>query len=284
MLVKNYKREEMDQMKDLPNIKIPFFNEGQLCLTDRDTVVKRISNLNGNYFSNKLYTIHSLENKRNVINMEELALPTNLVSINKEVVGYEMPYIHGVTLDDYLKDESVDVKDKIKALQNAGDILRKMQKVRDTGAIDDFFLNDLHEKNFIVTPEGQLKVVDLDSCSISSNLKFGTKYVSSMTPVKYYPKYERITTRSCGAEFIPSVETDLYCYNIMILNFLSGDRMHLYSAENYMEYLNYLEQIGANKELLDNLSRVYSDRPNVNVDYLLESIEEIHGKSRCRSK
>ena len=171
MLVKNYKREEMDQMKVLPNIKIPFFNEGQLYLTDRDTVVKRISNLNGNYFSNKLYTIHSLENKRNVINMEELVLPTNLVSINKEVVGYEMPYIHGVTLDDYLK-------------------------------------------------------------------------------------YERITTRSCGTEFIPSVETDLYCYSIMILN----------------------------KVLLDNLSRVYSDRPNVNVDCLLESTEEIHGKSRYRSK
>lgn len=282
MIVKNYSKERVKQMETLP--KVFSYNEGELFLTNADTVIKRLRNICGNYFANKLYTIHSLIYKKDLINMEELIVPSNLVSVSRTVVGYEMPYVHGITLYEYLNDKKVDLKDKIEALKKIGAVLRKMAERRKINELSDFFLNDLHEKNFMITQDGNIKVVDLDSCSISHNLKFGSKYVSSMTPIKDFAKYQIVKENSCGAEFIPSEDTDLYCYIIMILNFLSERRMHLYSYEEFMNYLNYLDMLGANKEFLIAVSRIYSEEKNINIDYLLDSIEELYGKTRNRNR
>ena len=285
MIIKDYKKDEVNEMTNLPSIKNMFFNEGELYLTKNNTVIKRIRNTYGDYFGNKLYTIHSLINSQDKINIEELVYPSNLISVDDVVVGYEMPFIEGITLDEYLKSPKIELESKLDALKKVGMILRKMKDVRENKNIEDFFLNDLHEKNFIVTPSTNIKVVDLDSCSISSNLKFGTKYVSSMTPIKNFSKYKPVTKGNCGAEFIPSEETDLYCYIIMLLNFLSGTRMHIVSIEGFNVYLNYLATIGFNKELLDAISHIYSDIPNTNIDYLLDSINKTTcDKARVRTR
>ncbi|UKI28760.1 MAG: hypothetical protein L6V78_07850 [Clostridium sp.] len=61
---------------------------------------------------------------------------------------------------------------KIKYLKDIGTILEKMDEVRKYAELEDFYLNDLHEGNFIVDEEGTLRVIDLDSCKIAGNMPF----------------------------------------------------------------------------------------------------------------
>ena len=193
-----------------------------------------------------------------------------------------MPYAKGVTLEEYL-DSDVSIDLKINALKKVGNILEKMKELRIKNQMPDFFINDLHEKNFIVNLDSkEVSVVDLDSCSIDGNLKFGSKYLSYLTPLDGFKKYKKVETFTCGADYIPSMDTDLYCYIIMVLNFLSNIDFHKLSVEEANKYFEYLSNIGLNKELLDNISKIYSEDKNVNIADSLDYIKEVIGKSRVR--
>ena len=78
------------------------------------------------------------------------------------------------------------------------------------------------------------------------------------------------------------MDTDLYCYIIMVLNFLSNIDFHKLSVEEANKYFEYLSNIGLNKELLDNISKIYSEDKNVNIADSLDYIKEVIGKSRVR--
>ena len=55
----------------------------------------------------------------------------------------------------------------------------------------------------------------------------------------------------------------------MILNYLYGENIDSVSIDEFYEYLNYLEDIGVNQELVDNFGRVVINKPNENpVNYL----------------
>ena len=59
----------------------------------------------------------------------------------------------------------------------------------------------------------------------------------------------------------------------MILNFLYKNYVNNLSLEEYYEYLNYLESIGLNKELVDVFYCIVSNEENKNPSSYLESID-----------
>lgn len=90
-----------------------------------------------------------------------------------------MPYIENVNLEVLLKDKNVDNDFKRILLKQIGDILIQMKKIREHGVVPQFYLNDLHEGNFIYNlKDKKINVTDLDSCRIGGNYPFAAKYLT----------------------------------------------------------------------------------------------------------
>lgn len=246
--------------KGLRTLELPntvYNTEGKIYIyEDKDKwnkrihLVKKLYINSGPIFSNKLATINSL---------------------NREIVGFTMPYVPSTNLKEILSDSATPAEVKIKYLKDIGTILEKMEEVRKYADLDDFYLNDLHEGNFIVDREGTLRVIDLDSCKIAGNMPFCSKYLSRMNPsISDLPGKYKLSNFRCSGDIIPNKDTDLYCYIITVLNTLFGRETHRLPLETFYDYLEYLRRIGVSTELIDIISDIYSNKHNTNPRDLLD--------------
>lgn len=266
LLVNTYTSSEGDVIRDVNNSKRAF---------------KLLFRKRGTYFSNKLYTINSLVDLSESVDMPEMVFPEHLLTVDKEVVGFSMPLINGVTLADILFNSDIDIKVKVKYLKQIGNILEKMASVRKENPKLNWYLNDLHERNFVVNLEQQkLYTVDLDSCRILGNHPFLSKYLSLFSPLIDFPeKYHTDFQISCGGDFVADENADLYCYAMLVIDFLYGARINYASKEEYFRYLEYLKSIGAPQELVDAWAKVYTNDNNVNFAPLLDSLPYFYEKT-----
>lgn len=244
---------------------------------NQDKVFKKLYNNKGSSFANKLYTVEMLDTYLEIL-PELLVIPDYLISINNEIVGFTSPLIDGVNLSLVLENKKIPLEEKKKHLQDIGELLSKMKSIREKTELKDFFLNDLHASNFVIDKNGILRAVDLDSCKIADNKIFPSLYLSNYNFMKYeiYGKYEKQNDT-----IIPSAATDLYCYYMVILNFLLEGKVHLYSLEEFYLYLNYLEYIGISKELINCFYSIFDTGANINPAPYLEtlSLEQV-GRAR----
>ena len=230
---------------------------------DPKNAFKLLFRCNGTYFSNKLYTINSLVDLSENVDMPEMVFPDKLLTVDEEVIGFSMPLINGVTLAEILYNADIDINTKVKYLKEIGNILEKMAKLRKENPNLNWYLNDLHERNFVVDLDKQrLHTVDLDSCRILGNHPFLSKYLSPFSPFLI----------SCGGDFVADDNSDLYCYAMLVLDFLYGARINLSSKEDYFAYLVYLKSVGAPEDLIDAWAKVYSNDNNVNFAQLLDAL------------
>ena len=112
-------------------------------------ILKYFYDTNSKRFSNKLYTINELIENRNLIDIDDLVFPTKLISINNEIIGYKMPYIDNINLEDVIKSKEFSNEEKIKYLKELGKLLEKVEEVNKYQNIK-FYLNDIHENNFVL--------------------------------------------------------------------------------------------------------------------------------------
>lgn len=238
---------------------------------DEKEAFKLLYRKSGLYFSNKLYTINALYDMRGELD-DAFVLPSKLLSVDEQVIGFSMPLIKGVPLTDVLDNSEVDINVKVKYLKKVGNILDKMKDFRENHNGSNFFLNDLHGRNFVVGFDGKLYVVDLDSCRINGNHPFLSKYLSMFSALSGYSTKYQAASLSCGGDIIADENSDLYCYAMLFLEFLAKSRINLVSAEEYFGYLEYLKSIGAPVELIDALTKVYSFDDNVNFAQFLDSL------------
>lgn len=222
------------------------------------------------YFRNKIFTIDSLIENKEIINIPELVLPKNIISVDHQLNGYIMEYINGTTLSLVLK-SNISIDKKMNYLKKIGIILEKMKNVRKYTKLKDFYLGDMHEHNFIITKNDDIKVIDTDSIKINGNNPQDAKYLYHLYDPMYlshkYQPSEQYT-------IIPNQDTDYYCYNIMILNTLANINISKLDIIKFYDYLNYLLHIGINKELVDSFSKLYTNANNDNPYELLESIDD----------
>lgn len=245
-------------------------------------LLKKFYVRNGAIFSNKLYTINSLIDNKEKIDIDEIVFPDSLAIVDREVVGFIMPLIESINLDTILKDINIDNETKIKYLKDIGRILEKMKQVRTHTSITDFYVNDLHESNFIVDKSTkELLLVDIDSCKINNNKPFGSRYLSAFAPINRINKYEKNPDGTSDGFIEPSEDTDLYCYIIIILNFLFGKNINNYSIDDIYDFINYLDDIGVNKELLFIIEKVFTNCKNENPYQLLDTLIPYIGKSKA---
>ena len=252
---------------------------------DPQKAFKLLHKKSGVNFSNKLYTINSLIDLSERIDMPEMVFPECLLTVDDEVVGFSMLLIDGVTLAEILCNADIDIKVKVKYLKQIGSILEKMASVRKENPKLNWYLNDLHERNFMVDLEKErLYAVDLDSCRILGNHPFLSKYLSLFSPLIDFPeKYHTDFQISCGGDFVADENADLYCYAMLVIDFLYGARINYASKEEYFRYLEYLKSVGAPQELVDAWAKVYTDDNNVNFSPLLDSLPYFYERANRES-
>ena len=247
---------------------------------ERDKLLKRYCLISEIMLKNKLKTINSLLNLEYDTNIENLVLPEKLAVINGEFSGFIMPFIDSNNLKKILSDFNTPIEFKIDYLKQIGGILRKLKKYRTYSSHPNFFLNDIQECNFIVeNRSGKVFVVDVDSSKIDNNFVFASYYLGCYSPVYSVVKYKTTTNNICGGMIEPDENTELLCYNVMILNLLFNGNVLKLEMSNFYNYLDYLNELGLNKELIDIFAKIYDDVPNENPDYLLDCLKDVYPKS-----
>ncbi|MBP3921101.1 MAG: hypothetical protein J6D28_06020 [Bacilli bacterium] len=228
-------------------------------------VLKKLYFQDGTIFANKLYTLEMLNSNKLPSNFIK---PDYLVSVSNKIVGFTVPYVEGIILANYLTREDIDIKLQIESLKKVGLIIKDMVNIRKYTNLKEFYLNDIHEANFIVTAN-DICVIDLDSSKVSPNFNFQARYLSSRGLLKEFKEKYNVTDYSNGAYVSSSLNSDLYCYIIMILNYLYGSNVNNMELSDFYNYINYLKFVGFDEGLLSCFKRIASYKENKNpLDYL----------------
>jgi len=130
----------------------------------------------------------------------------------------------------------------------------------------------------------ELNIVDLDSSRILNNGSFAARYLGPTffvdnKPHKY--NYNNDSLLNGPGYLFANQNSDLYCYNIMLLNFLYGDKITRMNIDEFYRYLEYLNKIGVNKELLDIFYDLTTTSDNKNP---LNYLETLNDTQLARSK
>lgn len=234
-------------------------------------LLKKFYHDSGDKFKNKIETIKNLIENSSKFD-ERFVLPLDLASVDYRVVGYVMNYIKNENLGNLLTSYNVSDYQKKELLKEVGTLLTYCKELRNKYIeLSQFYIGDLQERNFIYNKEtGKINIIDLDSCRIGYNEPFESKYLVTSKGIKGMLKYP---VNSQGIN-IPNENSDLYCYSIMILNYIYGGMTQLMNKEEFLEYLNYLNSIGFDKELLSVFARLYSNDDNINPQDFIDTIDE----------
>ncbi len=240
----------------------------------QEKVFKHLFYKSGVVFANKLYTIEMLDTHKAYL-PESFYIPDSFITLNGNVEGFTVPKKQGVTLSVVLNDQRVKIKEQLYFLKKVGEILEQMEVIRKYTLLDDLFLNDLHESNFIVDFDNQsLGVVDLDSCKIGTNQAFPARYLTDDALLNNVVSKYKINDKETMGYVIANRNSDLYCYNIMVMNYLYGENMNRMDISEFYAYLNYLEDIGIHKDLLLCFEGLVLSKENKNPVRYLDSLTE----------
>lgn len=268
------------KLKAMELLKLPkevLNTEGNLYCFDyygKKTVLKYLFDLDGERFASKLYTIEMLNKYKDDL-PKSFTIPESLCTLKGDVVGFTSPFVEGKNLASILQDPKLNHTEAIKHLKKIGNLLNDLKNIRTYGSLSDIYLNDLHESNFIVNKNGELFVVDLDSCKIANNSSFPARYLTPMSLLNYTQGKYVINTSTKELGYVKANEnSDLYCYNMVILNYLFKGCINRMSIYNFYDYLNYLDLLKINPKLLDCFSRIINNCDNEDPTPYLETLTE----------
>ena len=227
---------------------------------------------------NKMYVINELYDNKNIIGIDELVMPIERARIYNDNIVCIYPYVPSYNFKDVINDNEVSVRDKINYLKQIGEILDKMDKVRKRGEISTFYLGDVHESNFIINKNtNRVNVVDMDSSKINFSCDNSSKYLylcDSIYEVDKYKYREHFGVSVCMID----KNTDIFCYIMIILNYIFGIDMCSLDIKDYNICMEYLRDMGVSNNLVDILYRVYTNDDNINPYMLLDEFTYLKDK------
>ena len=253
----------------------------------KEKLLKKLHRTDGIIFANKLYTIGALNANKDSM-PSNFVLPESLVSINKKIEAFTMKYIKGINLSVILINPDITYEEKIHYLKSIGRILEQMQNIRKYTNLNNFYLGDIHEDNFLVERDKQeIYIVDLDSCKIAGNKSFPGRYLTNSSLIKYNnTKYQTLSQTDDLADYKIDENTDIYCYIIIILNYLYDGRVDRLSLDKFYDFINYLEDIKVNIELIECFNKIVVGGNNINPCNYLDTLtpKQVAGARRLYKK
>lgn len=261
--------------KEVRNSEAQIFmlNQGNWKFKD-ELLLKKLFITNNEAMASKLFTVSLLSDKEEEIGIEELVIPKHLVAVKSRkqnpIVGITVPKIeHSKNLGIILNNPKVNNEEKLELLYYVGKLIKKTQSLKKKGI--NFSFGDLHEYNFLVTEDNKLKAVDLDSAYLGTNYPMPSYYlVSNKNLDEIKGKYRK---NKDGIVY-PNKNTDLLCYDFMLLNTISRGQIHKLGISDYYDYLSYLKYLGYGKDIIKCFEVIYTSSSNINPINFLDQIPE----------
>ena len=194
-------------------------------------LLKKFHRTDQDIIERKERTIETIQ-KSNLKDYDELVIPKDIVTISGIKSGFTIKEVtNNTNLHIYLNDKKIKSEEKLEILKKIGLLLKKTQHQN-----QEFYFSDLQDYNFLVDNNKKIYAVDLDSSAVRTDKTIACKYIILDDKTRGLKKYK---TNSSG-EVYPNHEVDNYCFNTMVLNFLSTTPINRLSFEEYSSYLDYL--------------------------------------------
>ena len=243
-------------------------------------------NLGYSSFDNKVNTINYLLDNKDIINIDELVLPIDIFYLNRDTgdIVIKEKFINNINFRYVLTSSLYSFDEKIEYFKQIGLILDKMKNVRDNTNIKDFYLCDLYTDNFILnTDTNRINVIDMDSCKINGNNNCSSYYLFENNVIDSVKKYKK-KELSWFTEYEINENTDILCYIIMLISFISGCDINKININEFNNYMDYLVNFGLSNQLVSILARIYSNDDNVNPYLLLDELNKYDSKKYVLKK
>ena len=243
-------------------------------------------NLGYSSFDNKVNTINYLLDNKDIINIDELVLPIDIFYLNRDTgdIVIKEKFINNINFRYVLNSNLYSFSEKIECFKQIGLILDKMKNVRDNTNIKDFYLCDLYTDNFILnTDTNRINVIDMDSCKINGNNSCSSYYLFENNVIDSVKKYKK-KELSWFTEYEINENTDILCYIIMLISFISGCDINRININEFNNYMDYLVNFGLSNQLVSILARIYSNDDNVNPYLLLDELNKYDSKKYVLKK
>lgn len=235
---------------------------------NRKMVLKRIDPIRCDEVISKVLFLNRYKN----LMPSNFVIPEFLVLLDDRDLYMAIDYINGNNLGDVLKDKNINICDKKIYLSYIGNILEEMRHMRENPLLSDFCLGDLHEDNFIVSNK-KLYTIDLDDAKIDSISPIASYLqVGSLFSYLHTDKYIIEDYNPYFVKYKVDYNTDLYCYIMIILNFLYGDNVNNMNINDFYCYLDYLYKIGIDSSLLECFNSISSSDDNINPMNYIDSL------------
>ena len=211
-------------------------------------------------FSKKIFTVTTLNNIKEYKEMHELVIPDSLVYVDGEFSGFAMPLIRNHrNLGALINNHLIPLSKKIPYLYQLGNIIEKVERVDGDCRLQ---FGDLNEYNFIIDTLDKVRAIDLDSAYLGIGEPLSMAYYLLKNQyIKAIPDKYKSTDNGI---IIPSDNTDLYCYNMIILNALAKENLYKYDISTYYQYMWYLESLDLPNDLLESFNNIYIPKNNIN--------------------
>lgn len=278
MHVINLRIHELRKLKELP-IEAGVLNTEALMLILKkrncpDRVMRVFKYLDAQddmeIMSKKLYTVTTLNQLSDYQQIPELVIPDSIIYVNRSIGGFGIPLINNHrNLGALIHDDDISLKEKLPYLEQLGNIIDKVERVDSSS--NRFQFGDLNEFNFVIDSDDIVKAIDLDSAylGVGEPLEMAY-YLLRNRYVKSLPEKYKCTDKGI---IIPSDNTDLYCYNMILLSALSGENLYRYDIDTYYRYLGYIKRLGLPDEVLQSFYNIYIPKDNINPKESLGDID-----------
>lgn len=243
-------------------------------------------NLGYSSFDNKVNTINYLLDNKDIINIDELVLPIDIFYLNRDTgdIVIKEKFINNINFRYVLNSNLYSFSEKIECFKQIGLILDKTKNVRDNTNIKDFYLCDLYTDNFILnTDTNRINVIDMDSCKINGNNNCSSYYLFENNVIDSVKKYKK-KELSWFTEYEINENTDILCYIIMLISFISGCDINKVDIKEFYNYMDYLVNVGLSNKLVSILGKIYSNDDNINPYLLLDELNKYDSKKYVLKK
>ncbi len=233
---------------------------------NKKELLKLYDTLDKKYLEYKKDACISIINAKDIINVPELNLPKDLLYVDNEFKGIVIPKITGINSSIILSDNFVSLKSKLDILKQIGSIL---QRIKENGKDLNLSFSDVHPDNFMIDRQNTVIGIDTDSMTIK-NYQGRINYFLHKNP--WISKIDKYHTGIYGL-IDPDSNTDIFCFIMMILNVLSGEKIYTLSLDDYKKYLDKLDKLGINSDLLKACASLYENgKNNINPYLSLDNI------------
>ncbi len=242
----------------------------------KEYIIKKLKILSANSLANKMWTVLMLGDYGKNMEVEELVIPEHQIFIDGNLSGFSVPCIKGKNLGKIITDFKTPNEDILKYFFKIGVAIEKVQHNSAfvfPGGVK-FNFGDLHAYNVLVDENDNIKFVDLDSGYIGSNLPNPSMYLCTSNELLRNQRKYPVLSSGYITLNIPNDNTDLYCYNMMILEFLAKAKIRKTSIDDYYGYLGYLQSLGYGPDIIESFFRLPINCNNINPYNYLDQIPQ----------